>query len=66
MNRAYNVIGYSEISQGGVAGTILESKLLFSNILKITMACAIILTHNHQNLQLQPSGADLKITRTIK
>ncbi len=66
LNRANNVIGYSEISQGGVAGTVVDNKILFSTILKTTMACAIVLTHNHPSGQLQPSGADLKITRTIK
>lgn len=50
LNRANRVLKYQKISAGGVSGTIVDAKLVFSKALQL-LACSIILIHNH------PSGA---------
>src|SRR5882724_10644308 len=49
LNRAKRVMGWYRISEGGVAGTVVDAKLIFSVALKCN-ASEIILAHNH------PSG----------
>ncbi|WP_207436061.1 JAB domain-containing protein [Sabulibacter ruber] len=65
LNRANRVLGIYELSSGGIAGTVADPKLIFVAALK---ACAsgIILCHNHPSGNLQPSAADLQLTRKVK
>jgi DNA repair protein RadC len=62
LNRVNNVIGMSEISAGGVAGTLVDPKILFEIALKAN-ASGIILCHNHPSGNLKPSQEDLNITK---
>lgn len=64
LNRANNVIGISEISKGGVAGTVSDPKIIFGTALKAN-ASGIILAHNHPSGNLKPSSQDLQITRKL-
>jgi DNA repair protein RadC len=59
------VLGISEISTGGFAGTVADPKVIFSIALK-ACASSIILSHNHPSGNLKPSQADLNLTRKIK
>lgn len=65
LNRANQVLGIYEVSTGGIAGTVADPKLIFVAALK---ACAsgIILCHNHPSGNLQPSAADIQLTKKIK
>lgn len=65
LNRANRVLGIYEVSTGGVAGTVADSKLIFAAALK---ACAsgIVLCHNHPSGNLKPSTADLQLTKKLK
>lgn len=65
LNRANKVLGYSKISEGGITGTVVDTRVIFQIALK-TNACSIILGHNHPSGNLKPSDADLKITKNIK
>ena len=65
LNKAKNIIGRERISKGGVAGTVVDLKLLFKACLE-NMASAIIVCHNHPSGNLQPSQADLNLTKNIK
>lgn len=65
LNRANKVLGYSLISKGGTAGTVVDPKLIFQIALK-TNASAIILAHNHPSGNKKPSAADESITRRLK
>lgn len=65
LNRANQVIGISEISKGGMSGTVVDTKLIFGIALK-ACATAIILAHNHPSGNLSPSSADIMITKRIK
>ncbi len=62
MNRGNKVLGYVELSSGGVTGTVADPKLIFMAALK-SNACAIIISHNHPSGNLKPSQADLELTR---
>jgi DNA repair protein RadC len=65
LNRANKVLGISEVSTGGFAGTVADPKVIFSTALK-ACASSIILSHNHPSGNLKPSQADLALTRKIK
>lgn len=64
LNRANNVIGWIKLSTGGTAGTVVDPKIVFALALQ-TNACGIILSHNHPSGNLQPSQADVNLTKNI-
>lgn len=65
LNRANKVLGWVKISQGGVSGTLVDPKVIFSIALQCN-ASGLILSHNHSSGNLQPSQADINLTRQIK
>ena len=64
LNRRNRVLGIVNISQGGMAGTIADPKVIFAVALK---ACAsgIILSHSHPSGESSPSEEDIKLTRKL-
>lgn len=65
LDRANKVIGYHVLSQGGTAGTVVDSKILFALALE-SLASNIIIAHNHPSGSLKPSQQDIKLTRRVK
>ena len=65
LNRANKVLGVFEVSSGSATGTVADPKLIFAAAIK-TNACGIILAHNHPSGNLQPSHADIDLTRRMK
>lgn len=65
MNRNHRVLGIYEASTGGVAGTVADSKLIFTVALKMN-ASNLIIAHNHPSGNLEPSEADKRLTQKIK
>jgi DNA repair protein RadC len=65
LNRSNEVLGIYNMSKGGVAGTIVDLKLIFAVALKAN-ASGIIVSHNHPSGNLTPSEADKEITRKIR
>jgi len=65
LNRNNKVLGYCQISVGGVTGTIADVKIIMQTALK-SNACSIILSHNHPSGNLVPSEADKELTKKIK
>src|ERR1700690_1886305 len=65
LNRANKVLGIFEVSSGGSTGTVADPKLIFAAAIK-TNACGIIMTHNHPSGNLQPSQADIDLTKKMK
>lgn len=65
LNRANRVIKKHQISQGGVAGTVADPKLIFKIALE-ELASGVILAHNHPSGNLNASQADLDLTRKLK
>jgi DNA repair protein RadC len=64
LNRANRVLGISDLSTGGISGTVIDAKLVFVTALKAN-ACTIILAHNHPSGNLSPSPQDKQITRQL-
>ncbi len=65
LNRANEVIGKYDLSKGGIAGTVVDPKLIFKAALE-NLACGIILCHNHPSGNPKPSPEDLKLTKKLK
>ncbi|MEL6923814.1 MAG: DNA repair protein RadC [Bacteroidota bacterium] len=65
LNRANRVIGRECISTGGVAGTVVDAKLVFKKAIE-GLACSIVLCHNHPSGNLRPSQADLDLTKKLR
>ena len=65
LDRANRVLWVYQVSSGGITGTIVDPKILFQAALKAN-ACAIIMGHNHPSGQIQPSEADISLTRKMK
>lgn len=64
LNRANKVLGVSNISKGGVAGTVADVKVIFQTALKAN-ASSVILAHNHPSGNTHPSDNDIKLTRKL-
>ena len=64
MNRSNHVIKKQLISQGGTAGTVVDSKLVFKAALD-HLAQSIILVHNHPSGNLKPSEQDKRLTERL-
>ncbi len=65
LNRANKILGWVQISEGGVSGTVADSKLIFGIALQM-QASAMILSHNHPSGNLKPSDTDIKTTDKLK
>lgn len=65
LNNANNVVGFREISDGGITGTIVDIRLVAKYALD-SLAVAIILVHNHPSGNLKPSDSDIQLTNKIK
>lgn len=62
LNQANKVIHKVQISSGGVASTVADSKLIFKPALE-KLGSSIILCHNHPSGNLKPSSADIQLTK---
>jgi DNA repair protein RadC len=65
LNRANRIIRKMSISEGGISGTVADPKKIFKIGLEFN-ASSIILCHNHPSGNVQPSEADIKLTRKMK
>lgn len=65
LNRANRVIKKSQISQGGVSGTVADPKIIFKMALE-ELASGVILAHNHPSGNLTASQADKDLTKKLK
>lgn len=65
LNRANRVIKKHQISQGGVAGTVADPKIIYKSALD-SLASGIILAHNHPSGNLTPSQADIDLTKKLR
>ena len=64
LNRKNQIIGYRCIGTGNMVSTIVDKKLIAA-ISITSMACGVILCHNHPSGNLRPSQADLRLTKDI-
>ncbi|HEX8574680.1 MAG TPA: DNA repair protein RadC [Flavobacterium sp.] len=65
LNNSNKVITKSQLSKGGITGTMVDVRLVFKTALE-SGATAIILSHNHPSGALLPSESDKQITNKLK
>jgi DNA repair protein RadC len=65
LNRTNKVIGRYKISQGGLSGTVIDTRIILKKSIDV-LASSIIVCHNHPSGNKQPSEADIKITDKLK
>jgi len=66
LNNGNRVIDRVFHSVGGLAGTVVDVKKIFSKVLANPLVAGIVLGHNHPSDNLNPSKADIDITKKIK
>lgn len=65
LNNSNTVIHKTQISKGGITGTVVDIRLIFKQAIE-HFATSIILVHNHPSGKLMPSEADLRITKSLQ
>ena len=65
LNNSNKVLHKSQLSKGGITGTIVDSRIIFKKALECN-ATSLILTHNHPSGKLLASEADREVTRKLK
>jgi DNA repair protein RadC len=65
LNNQMLTIGYAKISQGGIVGTVIDSRLIAHYAVQV-LATSVIICHNHPSGTLTPSHSDIHITAKIK
>jgi DNA repair protein RadC len=61
VNRSKRVIGGYKVSSGGIAGTVVDIRIILGMALKC-LASGFILAHSHPSGDLSPSKQDLDLT----
>jgi DNA repair protein RadC len=65
LSRSNHLIRKMVVSEGGTSGTVVDPKKIFKIALQHG-ATSVILCHNHPSGGIQPSEADLRITKKIR
>ncbi len=65
LNNSNKVIHKSQLSKGGITGTLVDTRLVLKTALEVG-AVGLILTHNHPSGTLRPSQADKDVTLKLK
>jgi DNA repair protein RadC len=64
LNNAHKMLAHEVVSEGGLQGTMVDSRIIFKNAL-LHNATSIIACHNHPSGNLQPSRSDVELTHKI-
>lgn len=65
LNNSNRVLGFYKLSSGGMTGTVVDVRMLYTLALNCC-ATSIIVAHNHPSGKLQASDADKAITKKLK
>lgn len=65
LNRSNKIIDQYKLSQGGLAGTVIDIRLVMKRALEV-LASSIIVCHNHPSGNKNPSENDKSITTKLK
>ena len=65
LNQKNQVLHKTQISKGGISGTVVDVRIVFKTALE-NFASGIIVAHNHPTGVLKPSLEDINITKNIK
>lgn len=64
LNQGNKVIGFFNVSKGGINCTSVDKRVIFAAALK-ACAVSVILAHNHPSGNLYPSQADIDLTKDL-
>jgi len=64
LNNSNNVIQKTQLSKGGITGTLVDIRLVLRHALEFG-ATGLILVHNHPSGTLKPSEADKQLTQKL-
>jgi len=64
LNQKNRVLDIKEVSKGGIAGTVVDIRIIFKMALD-KEATSIIVSHNHPSGNLKPSHQDISITKSL-
>lgn len=65
LNTSNRAVNFYSLSDGGVSGTVVDTRLLLQAAI-LSNASSIIICHNHPSGNLNPSEADRKVTKKVK
>ncbi|MCC6690059.1 MAG: DNA repair protein RadC [Bacteroidia bacterium] len=65
LNHAGFVLKKELISRGGIAGTIVDVRIIFKAAIE-NLSSAVILCHNHPSGNTKPSEKDIQLTKKMK
>jgi DNA repair protein RadC len=65
LNNSNKILSKSQLSKGGITGTLVDVRLVFKMALEMG-ATGLILCHNHPSGTLVPSDADKQITKKLR
>ncbi|NAS32318.1 DNA repair protein RadC [Flavobacteriaceae bacterium R38] len=65
LNNAHKIIQSTQISKGGITGTLVDIRLILKQALELG-STALILAHNHPSGILKPSTPDKQLTTKLK
>lgn len=65
LNNANKVLHRSQLSKGGLTGTLVDVRIVMKKALELG-AVALILSHNHPSGTLKPSQADKEVTQKLQ
>lgn len=64
LNSKNDVLGIAEISKGGIASTVIDTRIVYQFALK-AHSSGIIVAHNHPGNNPTPSENDVEITKKL-
>lgn len=64
LNKGNRLIEKERISAGGIAGTVVDVKIILKNAIQ-KLSSSLALVHNHPSGNLQPSDMDISLTRKL-
>jgi DNA repair protein RadC len=65
LSQSQQTIGYVKISQGGIAGTVVDVSIVAKYAIE-SLARGVVLCHNHPSGNVKPSEADIQLTAKVK
>jgi len=65
LNKANRVLGISNVSKGGISGSLVDVRIILQIALKVSSS-SILLSHNHPSGSITPSNDDLVLTEKIR
>lgn len=65
LNKANRILDRYRVSKGGLTGTIMDIRRIFHHTLNL-LGTGLIQVHNHPSGNINPSEADITVTKKIE